>query len=287
MNFINYNGKIGSNLSILTTNNRAFRYGDGLFESMRIFHNQIPFLNEHLIRLHRGMKLLGYKPCDCIEENKLRNMILELCEKNEIEGSARVRLSVFRNDGGLYTPESDDFSFLIESSQMENDTFKLDSKALIIGIAKSIEKTIGPLSNIKSSNALNMVLAAREAKLNGWDDALILNNKGTIAEATSSNLFVVKNNIIYTPPIEDGAMDGIMRQQIALLVKNTDYHLRIKSLSTEDIENADEIFLSNAIQGIIRVVGFYEKRFYSKAANLLNKELNMFIQRYLENIEIQ
>jgi len=277
MNFINFNGEIIPDSAVLTTKNRAFRYGDGLFESMRTFHHHIPFLSQHLIRLSRGMKLLGYKACSCINEENLKSMIIELCKKNDIEESARIRLSIFRKDGGLYAPIKDEFDFIIETSPMPAAEYQLNSKGLIIGIAKSVTKSVGPFSNIKTSNALNLVLAAREAKMHSWDDALILNDRGYIAEATSSNIFIVKNKSIFTPPIEDGAMDGIMRQQIALLVKNTDYKLRIKSLLPKDFETANEIFLTNAVRGIIRVVGFYNKRFYNETAKFLNPQLNNLI----------
>ena len=263
---------------MLTTNNRAFRYGDGLFESIWYSEGIIPFLQQHLARLSRGMKLLGYKKCNCLNEESIHQMIVDLCQKNEIKGAARIRLSVFRKDGGLYTPDTDEFDFIIESETLNSIDYQLEPKGLIIGISKTIEKPINVLSEIKSSNALLLVMAAREAKKNKWNDALLLNNEGNIAEATSSNLFVVKGETIYTPPIEDGAMDGIMRQQIAILIKKSNFRLRVKSLTALDLETADEIFLTNAIRGIVWVVGYGKKRFFNKAAKQLIQLLNAHIQ---------
>jgi len=284
MDYIIYNGEIISNKALLKSNNRAFRYGDGLFESFRTFGNQIPFLSQHLHRLNKGMKLLSYNLCDCLNEDAVLSMVNQLCAQNEIEGSARIRLTVFRKDGGLYAPENNDFDYIIEATACKESEYTLATKGLIIGISKTVIKPVNPLSEIKSANALLMVIAAQEAQKKHWNDALLLNDKGNIAEATSSNLFIVKGKTIYTPPISDGAMDGIMRQQIAIIIKKSNYKLKVKSLTVSDLETADEIFLSNAIRGIIWVVGYDKKRFYNKAAKQINLLLNQYIEE-LRNIE--
>ena len=281
MEYLIYNGEIVRDTALLTINNRAFRYGDGLFESMRYTYGFIPFLSQHLIRLNRGMQLLGYNLCDCLEENQLSILIADLVNKNQVEGAARIRLSVFRKEGGLYAPESDDFDFIIELEPLAHSDFKLETKGLIVGISKKVQKPIGPLSEIKSSSALLQVLAARDAKKQKWNEALLLNHNGNIAEGTSSNLFIVKYKTIYTPPLSDGGMDGIMRQQIALIVKNSNYSIKVKSLNANDLENADEIFLTNAIKGIIWVVGYGKKRYFNKAAKELTKLLNEAIQKLI------
>jgi branched-chain amino acid aminotransferase len=280
--FIIHNGEVVLNADLLTINNRAFRYGDGLFESFRLINGEIPFLNQHLLRLKRGMKLLSYNPCDCLSEEILLEFISDLCVKNHIEGSARIRLSVFRKDGGLYAPESNDFDYIIESSPLEHNSYQLDTKGLIIGISKTVRKPINQLSEIKSSNALLMVLAAQEAKKQKWNEALLLNDKGNIAEATSSNLFIVKDKTIFTPPISDGALDGVMRQQIAKIIKDSSYHLRVKSISPSELESADEIFLTNSVKGIIWGVGYGQKRFFNKASRELHMLLNQHI-KFLNN----
>jgi len=282
MKFIIHNGEIVLNADLLTINNRAFRYGDGLFESFRLIDGKIPFLNQHLLRLKRGMKLLSYNSCDCLTEEALIESISDLCVKNNIEGSARIRLSVFRKDGGLYAPETNDFSFIIESNPLEHNNYTLDTKGLIIGISKTVRKPINQLSEIKSSNALLMVLAAQEAKKQRWNEALLLNERGSIAEATSSNLFIVKDKTIYTPPISDGALDGIMRQQIAKIIKDSSYQLRVKSIEPTELETADEIFLTNSVKGIIWVVGYGQKRFFNKASRELNILLNQYVE-FLNN----
>jgi len=278
MQFIIYNGEIVSNKVVLKSNNRAFRYGDGLFESFRTFKGSIPFLKQHLVRLTRGMKVLSINPCDCLNKEALLRSINDLCLKNNIEGSARIRVSVFRKEGGLYAPENNDFDYIIEANALEHPLYKLDTKGLIIGIAKSIRKPINILSEIKSANALLLVLAAQEAQKNRWDEALLLNEKGNIAEATSSNIFIVKGNTIFTPPIEDGAMNGIMRQQIAKIIKDSPYQLRVKSIEPSELESANEIFLTNSVKGIIWVVGYGQKRFFNKASRELNILLNQSVK---------
>ncbi len=280
MEYIIYNGEIVSNENVLKSNNRAFRYGDGLFESFRTIEKQIPFLKQHLHRLNKGMKILSYRSCDCLEEDAVLNMVNLLCAKNNINDSARIRLSIFRKEGGLYAPSNNDFDFIIEATACNEPNYSLSSKGLIIGVSKTVKKPINQLSEIKSANALLMVLAAQEAQKNRWNEAIILNEKGFIAEATSSNLYIVKEKTIFTPPISDGAMDGIMRQQIAIIVKQSNFKLRVKSLNINNLETADEIFLSNAVQGIIWVVGFGKKRFYNKAA----KEIHLLLNKHIDEI---
>ena len=280
MEYIIYNGEIISNEKVLKSNNRAFRYGDGLFESFRTIEKQIPFLKQHLHGLKKGMKILSYHSCDCLEEDAVLNIVNLLCAKNNINDSARIRLSVFRKEGGLYAPSNNDFDYIIEATACKETNYSLSSKGLIIGVCKTVRKPINQLSEIKSANALLMVLAAQEAQKNRWNEAVILNEKGFIAEATSSNLYIVKEKTIFTPPISDGAMDGIMRQQIAIISKQSGYKLKVKSLTINDLETADEIFLSNAVRGIIWVVGFDKKRFYNKAA----KEIHLLLNKHIDEI---
>jgi branched-chain amino acid aminotransferase len=277
MQYILHNDKLIIKTEILSVNNRAFRYGDGLFESMRLFQGSVPLLDFHLQRLKRGMKILGYKSNDLLKKQNLSALIDRLCAENNIGDSARIRLSVFRSDGGLYAPETDDCDFIMECASMSGNSFELNSKGLLIGIAKSVEREQNVLTQIKTTNSLINVLAAREAKENGWDDALLLNRKGNIAEATSSNLFIIKGDAIYTPPLEDGALDGIMRQQIARIIRKSNFRLQTKSLQPEELEEADEIFLTNAVRGIIYVVGYGKKRYYNRKIRrlleLLNREI--------------
>lgn len=278
MNFINFNGEILASSAILTSNNRAFRYGDGLFESIRMIHQRLPFLEDHYQRLVRGMKLLGYNYSADFNIDILRNLILGLCEKNSILESGRIRLTVYRKEGGLYGPENNDFDFIIEANPLTEPIYQLNSKGLIVGLSKNVKKTTDQTSNIKSTNALLMVMAAREAQSNNWHETLILNHDGHIAEATASNLFIVKGETIYTPPIEDGALGGVMRKQIAFLIKQSKYKLIIKSIHPDDIDSVDEIFLTNAVKGIMWVVGYGNKRYYHR----ISKELVFLLNKHIE-----
>ncbi len=274
MNFVVFNGEISSQTLLLSPNNRAFRYGDALFESMRMIHGRIPFLSEHLVRLQKGMKILELLPCDCLQKKNLEALILNLCEKNEIKSSARIRITVFRKEGGLYTPEDNGFDYIIESEKIENDEFELKQKGLIIGISQKYRRNYSPLSEIKSTNALINVLAAKEAEKQKLDDLLLMNDNGAIAEALSSNLFIIKDKQIFTPPLSDGAMDGVMRRQVSRLAKNVGLQLRVQSLYPRDLEEADEIFLTNAVRGIIKVKGYKNKRYFSTLTSKLIRELN-------------
>ena len=134
------------------------------------------------------------------------------------------------------------------------------------------EKTMGRLSNIKSINAAVSVLGAIHAKELGFDNAILRNTKGYYIEATNSSLFIVKDNVIYTPPLSDGCIDGTMRAWVLNNVKIIE-----KSLSLADIKQSDEVFVTNALTGITAVNWVEETVFtdFKYADNLQNKLISL------------
>jgi branched-chain amino acid aminotransferase len=268
-------GKIYSKDELLFgAENRAFRYGDSLFETIHSNGTEIQFLSEHLDRLQKGMESLEMISPSEFKDRIKRNIIF-LINKNKAFAGTRIRLSVFRKDGGLYSPTDNSISYLIETSVLEHAKYVLNRKGLKIGIYNQIRKSYNLVSQYKTGNSLPFILAANYRKKMNWDDCILLNDRGNVVESTSSNLFIVKNGNLLTPSLESGCVSGIMREQIIEAAVNLNLTVFDDCTLTQDhILNADELFLTNAIHGIQWVVAYQERRYFNKTAKLLIEELN-------------
>ncbi|MCE3260127.1 MAG: 4-amino-4-deoxychorismate lyase [Bacteroidetes bacterium] len=258
-------------------NNRAFRYGDSLFESIRLCNNRLMFLRDHITRLKLGMTVMRMNlPAEFIYEN-IQELIIQLLKHNVHAPHARIRLTVFRAEGGYYTPESNDISFLIESEELPG-FYELNQKGLWVDIYGDIKKSVNKLSNLKTGNALLYVMAGLAKQSMKLDECFIINENGAICESISSNIFAVKNGTIYTAPLTEGCIAGIMRKQI-ISIANQNKILTFESpLTVNTLMNADEVFLTNAIQGI-QWVGQFKQRFYTnKMAQFFTDKLNQVTQ---------
>lgn len=253
--------------------NRAFRYGDSLFESIRFCNNKIMFLRDHITRLKLGMTVLRMNlPAEFNTEN-VYELITLLLKKNGHAPNARIRLTVFRNEGGYYTPETNDISFLIESEELEGG-YTLNQKGYWVDIYGDIKKQLNRLANLKSGNALMYVMAGIAKQSMKLDDCFIINENGIICETINSNIFVVKNGTIYTSPLSEGCVAGIMRKQIMSIASENKILTLESQLSTYTLMNGDEIFLTNSINGI-RWVGQFKDKFYTnKTAQFFTDKLN-------------
>lgn len=262
---INFNGKIlAADEPIFGAGNRAFRYGDGIFETIRMFDGQIPFWSYHYARLKEGASYLQFEAFPSSDFYKKE--IEKLCGK---QGNHRIRLSVFRKDGGLYTPENSETEFLIEAQTLTSSHFDLNKKGLKIGLCETIRIARHPLSNLKTINSLTYVIAGIFNAKNHLDDCILLNDAGQIAEAVSSNIFVLKNKSLLTPPLTSGCKAGTMRLIILELAKDIQLHAVETDLTIETLVEADEIWLSNAIQGIRWVAEFQGHQKTNNTAHLM------------------
>jgi branched-subunit amino acid aminotransferase/4-amino-4-deoxychorismate lyase len=255
-------------------NNRAFRYGDALFESIRVANSHILFLKEHINRLKIGMTVMRMNvPADFNSEN-FATLIKSVLQKNNLTKDARVRLTVFRNDGGYYSPETNDISFLIETETVSDTGFVLNQKGLWMDIYTDIRKPINKLSNLKSGNALLYVMAGLAKQSMKLDECFIINENNTICESISSNVFVVKNGTLYTSPLNEGCVAGIMRQQIMHLATKNKILTFETPITMNTLMNGDEVFLTNSIKGVQWVGQFKQKFYINKTAQFFIEQLN-------------
>jgi len=275
--YINYNGFLYmDDEKVFNVKNRAFKYGDALFESIRIIDGEPCYLEDHFIRLKKGMTVLKMRSAN-ISFNELKDQIAKLIEKNHINLGGRIRLTVFRSGNGLYTPENEGKSYVIEAAPYKDNNYLLNDKGLNIDVYNELRRHRNILSQIKTTNNIPHVLAGIYKKENDLDDCIILNDQGRIVEALSSNIFLYKNNNLYTPSLDEGCMDGIMRKQVLSAAKQMNINVFEGMLNGSMLLQADEMFLTNAIKGIQWVVSYRQKRYFNKATKEVLLNLNQSI----------
>ncbi len=276
--YISYNGQIIAAKEFgITINNRSFQYGDGLFETMHAVGSQVQFFYEHLERLVESMKVLKMEvPVRfTIDTLGLQKEISKLLTKNKIFKGGRVRLSVFRRAGGLYTPKTSEVSYIVQALPLEQTYYELNTKGYIIDIYDEIPKPVNILSGVKTTSSLLYVMAGIYKKEKKLDECLLINETGNIVEGMSSNIFLIKEENIYTPPLRSGCLNGIMRKKVIELAKIEGYTVFDEvPIKLPDIMAADELFFTNAINGIRWVMGFKQRRYFNKITKILSQKLN-------------
>lgn len=273
--FINFNGQIvPSEQSVLNIFNRGFRYGDGLFETMRWMKGELKFAELHADRISRGMKILKIEDYSEIDTYFLKEKVSELIRRNKIGANARIRLSIFRDSEGLYSPTGNKLGYAIEVNKIFETDYTTNNKGLIVDLYDEIPKPVNKLSNLKTSNSLIYVLAGIFKTQNSLDEALIINQNGFLCESMSSNVFVVFNNEIYTPALTEGCIAGVMRQVVMKIAKENNLVITEAQINPAILEQADEVFLTNASKGIQWVMGYNGKRYFNEISRFLLGKLN-------------
>nr|WP_294796540.1 aminotransferase class IV [uncultured Mucilaginibacter sp.] len=274
MLFINFNGEIlPADTKVLTVANRSFRYGDGLFESMRMLKGQLKFAGEHAKRLQKGMKALKMDGYSQMDSWFLKEKADQLASVNKVK-HGRLRLTVYRDSEGLYTPSQNKVGYQLEIQPLDEPRYFLNSKGLIIDVYTELSKPTNFLSNIKTCNSLVYVLAGIHKSQNNLDDVLLLNQNGFLCEASSSNVFVYYQNHLYTPALSEGCVEGVMRQVIIDIANKIGIPLIEAQINPEILYEADEVFLTNSVKGIQTVMGYGIRRYFNKVSKALMDELN-------------
>ncbi len=273
--FFNYNGKLFRNaIPVITPNNRSFRYGDGLFETIKIVNGRITLKNFHFERLFHGLIILDFEIPLYLTPIYLEKEIIKLALTNGHSASAKVRLVLFRDKGDLYDPENHHPHFIIETSSQSDNT-KLNTNGIVIDIYPHTKKSCDILSNIKTNNFLPYVLAAIYAKKNKLNDCILMNVNDNICETTIANIFLIKDNLVYTPSLKEGCIAGVMRRWILENVKLFNNAVIEKQISVEDLRQADEIFLTNSVNPISWVKKFqnieYKNEHIKYISNLIQQ----------------
>jgi len=273
--FYCHNGKFFlENEKSVSYKNRAFAYGDALFETIHCLGTRPQFFHNHWLRLAQGMKMVKMEADMEFTKENLLLYIEKLLNRNRIFKGARIRLTIFRDEGGLYSPEKNTISWLMESTALSSEKYELNHKGFHIDIFDGVHKPINILSNLKTTNALLFVLAGIYRNESKLDDCLLLNQFGRITESISSNIFLLLDNKLVTPPLSEGCIAGTMRHTILELAPQLGYAVEEKGILEKYLIEAEEIFLTNAIQGVRWVAGYKDRRYFNFSARKLIVALN-------------
>ena len=278
---INSNGKLLSEQQAkLSVFNRGLAYGDALFETLKTLNGKILFWEDHYFRLMASMRILRMEIPMAFTPESLESQILELLTHHTSNSNSfRVKFTVFRNQGGFYTPHTNDVSYFITAEPLEADLYLLNTSDYRVELFKDFYVTPGLLSTLKTNNKVLNVLGSVYAKENQYDNCLLLNTNKSIVEALNGNLFLVKDNVIKTPPLEDGCLKGIMRKQILEIIKKIpDFECIEASISPFELQKADELFVTNVIQGIQPITAFRKKNFTTTVSQSILAKLNMTVR---------
>lgn len=274
---ININGTIlQKHQSTIAVSNRGLNYGDAVFETLRCSAGKIYFWEDHYFRLMASMRILRMEIPMNFTQEYLENQILKTIEANgSIVKPYRVKILVWRQQGGLYSPTTNKIDFSIACSELENPFYTLNQDHYEVALFKDHYITSGLLSSLKTNNKIIHVLGSIYAKENGYDNCLLLNEKKQIIEALNGNLFLVKGETIKTPPIKDGCLKGIMRKQLlSILSEMYDYDIKEVSISPFELQKADELFITNVVRGIQPITKYRKKEYSNTLAMEVLGKLN-------------
>ncbi len=270
---INHNGTLVSPKSInISTENRGFKYGDAIFETLKVSNRRVLFFEDHYFRLMASMRMLRMKIPMSFTLEFLEQEILKTVTEQEEATSYRVRLTIYRKDGGLYNPKTNEIDYLIEATP---NTYQTKS-VYKIDLYKDFYNYSGLLSTVKTNNRMVNTLASIYASENNFDNCILLNERKGVVEVTNGNIFIIKDKTIKTPALTEGCIKGVVRKKvIEVLDKHPDFSIEETSISPFEIQKADEVFITNAIIGIQPVTNYRKKEFVTKIGMKLQKSLKI------------
>lgn len=274
---INYNGNLlKESEEVISFNNRGLQYGDALFETLRISNGKILFWEDHYFRLMASMRILRMEIPMSFSMEFIESEVLKTLEDSEkLTINARAKIFINRKAGGKYTPITNDVDYFVITEKLENSFYTFNDSSYKVELFKDYYIPASLLSTLKTSTKVIHVLGSIYAKENEYDNCILLNDKKQVVEALNGNVFLVKGTEIITPSLEDGCLKGILRKQIiSICSKSEKYTLIEKSISPFDLQKADELFITNVIQGIQPVLNYRKKEYASIVSKDLMQKLN-------------
>lgn len=264
-----------ANTPSLFADNRAFRFADALRENIHACSTQAQFLDDHMERLIHDMQAMNMQVPAWFSNTNMSQLITRLLNKNRIFGGAILRLIVFRNTEADNVPGKTDVSFVITSDKLEHNQYVLNEGGLFIDICGDYIKNTGPLAGLRDAHALLYLMADLYARNHHLDAAILLNESGKLVETCNSNIFLLSGESLYTPAIHQGCVPGVMRKVVIRLAAQAGFRVNDQSVLTPPaLLDAEEIFLTNATNGIRWAGAYQQRRYYNRGAKLLTASLN-------------
>ena len=270
---INFNGELMFEENMkLSSENRGFKYGDAIFETIKVSNKKVIFWEDHYFRLMASMRMLRMKIPMQFTLEFLEQEILKTVALQDRASSFRVRLNVYRKDGGLYTPKTNQIDYLIDVKANTYETKKTYS----VDVFKDFYSYSGLLSTIKTNNRMVNTLASIYAKENDLDNCVLINEKKGVVEVANANIFILKGSVIKTPALTEGCIKGIVRTKvIEIIAKNKEYTLEETNISPFEIQKAEEVFITNAIMGVQAITNYKKKSFTSDFSDKISISLKI------------
>ncbi|TDR18618.1 aminotransferase class IV [Flavobacterium cheniae] len=276
---VNCNGNIQENSAILIDSNRGFLFGDSVFETIKVLDNKVLFLEDHYFRLMASMRICRMEIPMNFTMEYFEEQILKLIATFSDSNSYRVRFSVYRDSDGFYLPKTRNVQFIVAASSLNSDLYAIDKESYEVELYKDFYVSKQLLSTLKTNNKMLQITGSIFADENGYDNCLVLNDEKNVVEALQSNLFMKTGNVVVTPPVSDGCLNGIMRKQILELLKKIEgIEVKEASISPFDLQKADELFLTNVISGIQPITKYRKKEYTAEFASDVLKRLNAKIR---------
>lgn len=270
---INQNGALLSEDDFkLTQSNRAFKYGDGIFDTLKYEDDTIEFLEDHYFRLMSSLRMLRMKIPMKFTMSFYEEQIRSTLDANGLEHSGRIRVNVYRREGGLYAPETNEIDFVIETGPLKTE----NPGVVEIELFKDFTLASGLLSTVKTNNCMVNVLGSVFAKENNYQNCLLINERKEIVEALNANVFVIKDGMVLTPALESGCINGIIRKKLVEAMRNDqNFTIRETAISPFELLKADEVFLTNSIIAM-QSVDKYRKKTYK---NTITEEIKILLSQ--------
>lgn len=273
---VNFNGSIQDEMMLST--NRAFLYGDAVFETLKVVDGRILFFEDHYFRLMASMRILRMKIPMTFTLEFLESEILRLVKEANLTESSRVRFTVFRNDGGFYLPNDNSVSYLISVQPLQDKNYHFSSDNYEVELYKDFYLTKQLLSTLKTTNKAIQVIGSIYAEENGYQNCLLLNEEKSVVEALNGNLFMVMGDTLVTPPLTEGCLNGILRKQLLSIAKKIEGLTVIEAtISPFDLQKASELFVTNVITGIQPITKYRKKEYETKWSKVLLEKVNELI----------
>ena len=275
---VNSNGTIQQEATFSVATNRGFLFGDSVFETIRTLNNKVLFLEDHYFRLMASMRICRMEIPMQFTMEYFESQILSLIQHSNAAAN-RVRFSVFRIGDGFYLPSTNEVDFLVTFQPLENELYIFNETDYEVELFKDSYVTKQLLSTLKTNNKMVQITGSVFAHENGYQNCLLLNDDKNVVEALQGNLFMKMNNQLITPPIADGCLNGIMRKQIVTLAKKVEgLEVIEKSISPFDLQKADELFITNVIQGVQSITKYRKKTYKNSLAKELHVKLNALVR---------
>jgi len=260
---ISYNGVLTrSDDKIFSSESRIYKYGDGYFESIKILNRQAFLFDKHYNRIHRAAALFKLPLKERWTQKYFEDQIELLSLKTGVV-NGRCRMTFYRDAEGYYAPESNRCGFLIEMTEGPN-RFYLNDKGLVLGSFQQLLKPSNFTSFFKSLSCITYVMAGIYAVEHNLNSVVLYNENLRVSEIHNANIFVIIEDDILTPALSEYCLDGVMRQYIIEKLKMAGKNIIETEITEEDLLSADEVFVSNASQGM-QWVESYEGKNYSFA----------------------